>query len=65
MIFALAGAIFGLGGALAVHYLRHEEISFRGAMLQSLGKMLAINMGIGLAFPRLIDNWCAFHLCTP
>jgi hypothetical protein len=64
MIFALAGAIFGLGGALAVYYLRHKEVSSRGAMLQSLGSMLAINMGIGLAFPRLIDNWCAFHFCT-
>ena len=64
MISAIAGAISGLGSALVVYYLRHEEISLRGAMLQSLGKMLAINMGIGLAFPGLIDNWCAFHLCT-
>ena len=56
----LAGAIFGLGGALAVYCARHRELmGKRGdAVLQSLGQSLLLNMAIGLTSPR-VDQWCA------
>jgi hypothetical protein len=59
-----AGAIFGLGGALAVYAARHRKLmGSRGdAILQSLGQSLALNLAIGLTTPR-IDQWCEF-LCT-
>lgn len=52
------GAIFGLGGALAVYCARHKEIlgSQSDAILQSLGQSLVLNVVIGLSNAR-IDQW--------
>ncbi|BDA42210.1 RHOMBOID-like protein 10, chloroplastic [Coccomyxa sp. Obi] len=53
-----SGAIFGLGGALAVYAARHRKLmGSRGdAILQSLGQSLILNLAIGLTTPR-IDQW--------
>lgn len=61
-----AGAIFGLGGALAVYAARHRKLmGSRGdAILQSLGQSLALNLAIGLTTPR-IDQWCECLCTTP
>jgi hypothetical protein len=58
---SLAGAIFGLGGALAVYAARHRNLmgGRSDAILNSLGQSLALNVAIGLTSPR-IDQWCAF-----
>ena len=55
-----AGAIFGLGGALAVYAARHRKIlpgKSGDNLLRSLGQTLAINVVYGLTSPR-IDQWC-------
>ena len=57
---ACAGAIFGLGGALAVYAARHRKImpgKSGDNLLRSLGQTLAINVVYGLTSPR-IDQWC-------
>ncbi|EIE20693.1 rhomboid-domain-containing protein [Coccomyxa subellipsoidea C-169] len=56
-----SGAIFGLGGALAVYAARHRKLmGSRGdAILSSLGQSLALNVAIGLTTPR-IDQWGHF-----
>lgn len=53
-----AGAIFGLGGALAVYFARNKEVYGRQseAVLRQLGRTLLINVVYGLTNPR-IDNW--------
>ena len=45
----VAGAIFGLGGALAVYCARHRELmgTQSDAILRSLGQSLALNIAIG------------------
>ena len=54
----VAGAIFGLGGALAVYCARHRELmgSQSDAILRSLGQSLALNIAIGFSTPQ-IDQW--------
>lgn len=53
-----SGAIFGIGGALAVFCYRHKEFFGSGgdAVLKSLGQNLAMNVVYGLVAPN-IDNW--------
>ncbi len=53
-----AGAIFGLGGALAVYCARHRELmgTQSDAILRSLGQSLALNIAIGFSTPQ-IDQW--------
>ena len=54
----VAGAIFGLGGALAVYCARHRELmgTQSDAILRSLGQSLALNIAIGFSTPQ-IDQW--------
>ncbi|CAL5219996.1 g1938 [Coccomyxa viridis] len=56
-----SGAIFGLGGALAVYCARHRELmgSQSDAILRSLGQSLALNIAIGFSTPQ-IDQWGHF-----
>ena len=53
-----SGAIFGLMGCLAVFVLRHrQQLGRRGdAQLQSIGRVLMMNLVLGMVFPG-IDNW--------
>lgn len=53
-----SGAVFGIGGALAVFFYRHREFFGRNsdAVLKNLGQNLAMNMIYGLVAPN-IDNW--------
>lgn len=53
-----AGAIFGLGGALAVYCARHRDLmgSTSDAILRQLGQALALNIAIGFTTPQ-IDQW--------
>ena len=53
-----AGAIFGLGGALAVFVYRHKGIFGKNGevILKSLGQSLAINVFYGLVAAN-VDNW--------
>eukprot|EP00873_Tetraselmis_striata_P037345 jgi/Tetstr1/457609/TSEL_044176.t1 len=53
-----SGAIFGLGGALAVFFYRHKELLGRRSdyVLQQLGTTLAMNLMFGLMMHN-IDNW--------
>lgn len=53
-----SGAIFGLGGALAVFFYRHKKYFGRAsdAVLASLGQSLAINVAMGLVTAN-VDNW--------
>lgn len=53
-----SGAIFGIGGALAVFCYRHKEFFGSGgdAVLKSLGQNLAMNVVYGLVATN-IDNW--------
>lgn len=53
-----SGAIFGIGGALAVFCYRHKEFFGGGgdAVLKSLGQNLAMNVVYGLVATN-IDNW--------
>ena len=62
-VLSYAGAIFGLGGALAVYAARHRNLmgTRSDAILNSLGQSLALNVAIGLTSPR-IDQWCAAAL---
>lgn len=55
---ACPGAIFGIGGALAVFCYRHKEFFGSGgdAVLKRLGQNLAMNVVYGLVAPN-IDNW--------
>lgn len=55
----VAGAVFGVGGALAVFFYRHKGYFGKtsDAVLQSLGQSLVINLGYGL-MSRSVDNWC-------
>lgn len=56
---ANTGAVFGVGGALAVFFYRHKGYFGKtsDAVLQSLGQSLVINLGYGLV-SRSVDNWC-------
>ncbi len=58
LVRACPGAIFGIGGALAVFCYRHKEFFGSGgdAVLKSLGQNLAMNVVYGLVAPN-IDNW--------
>lgn len=53
-----AGALFGLGAALALFYWRHKHLlkGYSESVLRSLGITLAINFGYSLLV-RNIDNW--------
>eukprot|EP00963_Diacronema_lutheri_P006765 scaffold598_cov318-Pavlova_lutheri.AAC.3 len=53
-----SGAIFGLMGCLAVFVMRHrEQLGRRGeAQLQSIGRVLMMNLVLGMVSPG-IDNW--------
>lgn len=53
-----SGAIFGLGGALAVFFVRHRSYFGKAsdAVLASLGQSLAINVVMGLVTAN-VDNW--------
>eukprot|EP00983_Pelagomonas_calceolata_P080723 1155277-Pelagomonas_calceolata.AAC.5 len=53
-----AGALFGLGAALALFYWRHKHLlkGYSDKVLRSLGITLAINLGYSLLV-RNIDNW--------
>eukprot|EP00208_Stichococcus_sp_RCC1054_P008445 CAMPEP_0206149880 /NCGR_PEP_ID=MMETSP1473-20131121/38009_1 /ASSEMBLY_ACC=CAM_ASM_001109 /TAXON_ID=1461547 /ORGANISM="Stichococcus sp, Strain RCC1054" /LENGTH=293 /DNA_ID=CAMNT_0053547363 /DNA_START=627 /DNA_END=1509 /DNA_ORIENTATION=- len=53
-----SGAIFGLGGALAMLLWRHRDRDrkFTSGMLKSLGRSLALNVVLGIAIPN-IDLW--------
>ena len=55
----VAGAIFGVGGAMAVFFYRHRGyFGERGdAILGQLGQALAINTVIGILTPQ-VDQWC-------
>ena len=53
------GAIFGVGGAMAVFFIRHRD-AFGPAsksILQSLAQSLLLNVAFGLTSSQ-IDNWC-------
>ena len=54
----MAGAIFGVGGAMAVFFYRHRGYfgEKSDAILGQLGQALAINTVIGLVTPR-VDQW--------
>eukprot|EP00884_Botryococcus_braunii_P021951 jgi/Botrbrau1/843/Bobra.0352s0037.1 len=53
-----SGAIFGLGGALAVYFQRNRSLFGKASdsVLQQLGQSLAVNVAMGLAV-RKVDNW--------
>ena len=53
-----SGAVFGVGGALAVYFYRNRELYGRKSdyMLKSLWQTLLFNLLYGFANPR-IDNW--------
>eukprot|EP00197_Chlamydomonas_leiostraca_P007864 CAMPEP_0202860592 /NCGR_PEP_ID=MMETSP1391-20130828/2243_1 /ASSEMBLY_ACC=CAM_ASM_000867 /TAXON_ID=1034604 /ORGANISM="Chlamydomonas leiostraca, Strain SAG 11-49" /LENGTH=299 /DNA_ID=CAMNT_0049539791 /DNA_START=224 /DNA_END=1123 /DNA_ORIENTATION=- len=53
-----SGALFGLGGALALFYWRHREVlgAHSDAMLRSLGITAAVNLAYSV-WARNIDNW--------
>jgi membrane associated rhomboid family serine protease len=53
-----SGAIFGVGGALAVFFYRHRSYfgSTSDAVLKALGQSLAINTAMGFAIAN-VDNW--------
>lgn len=55
---SLAGAIFGLGGAIALISYRNKQLYGKQSdvILQQLGRTLAINLVYGLTSPQ-IDNW--------
>ena len=57
-----AGAIFGIGGALAMFLYRHKDFFGQGSnhLLQQLGRTLALNVVYGLIMPN-VDNWYDFH----
>jgi membrane associated rhomboid family serine protease len=52
------GAIFGIGGALAVFFYRHRNYfgATSDAVLKALGQSLAINTAMGFAIAN-VDNW--------
>lgn len=52
------GAIFGIGGAVALFFYRHKTLfgSTSDHMLQSLCNSLVMNVVYGLTSSR-IDNW--------
>lgn len=53
-----SGAIFGLGGALAVFFWRHRDYFGKAsdAVLAQLGQSLAVNVVMGLVVSN-VDNW--------
>ncbi|KAL4426848.1 hypothetical protein ABPG77_006634 [Micractinium sp. CCAP 211/92] len=53
-----SGAIFGIGGALAMYFYRNKDIHGRRSeiVLRSLWQTLLMNILYGLSNPR-IDNW--------
>ena len=53
-----SGAIFGVGGALAVFFYRHKGYfgSTSDAVLKALGQSLAINVVMGFVVSN-VDNW--------
>lgn len=54
----ISGAIFGIGGALAVFFYRHRTYfgPTSDAVLKALGQSLAINTAMGFAVAN-VDNW--------
>lgn len=52
------GAIFGIGGALAVYFYRNRALFGKRSdiMLRQLWQTLLLNLMYGAANPR-IDNW--------
>lgn len=57
-LFYCIGAIFGIGGAIALFFYRHKTIfgSTSDQMLESLRNSLLMNVVYGLS-SRNIDNW--------
>jgi uridine nucleosidase len=53
-----SGAVFGLGGALAMYFYRNKELYGKRSdfILKQLWQTLLLNMAYGFANPR-IDNW--------
>lgn len=53
-----SGAVFGVGGALAVYFYRNKELYGKRAdfVLKQLWQTLLLNLVFGLTNPR-IDNW--------
>lgn len=54
----LPGAIFGLGGALAIFFYQNRNLYGERSdfVLRQLGQTLALNVVYGFVSPR-IDNW--------
>ncbi|KAK9822668.1 hypothetical protein WJX81_006503 [Elliptochloris bilobata] len=61
MAVGASGAIFGVGGAMAVFFYRHRGYfgESSDAILRQLGQALAINTVIGLTTPQ-VDQWAHF-----
>ena len=53
-----SGAIFGVGGALAVFFWRHRDYFGKASdqVLAQLGQSLALNVGMGFIVAN-VDNW--------
>lgn len=53
-----SGAIFGVGGALAVFFYRHRDYFGKASdqVLAQLGQSLALNVGMGFIVSN-VDNW--------
>ena len=53
-----SGAIFGVGGALAVFFWRHRDYFGKASdqVLNELGRSLALNVGMGFVVAN-VDNW--------
>lgn len=53
-----SGAIFGVGGALAVFFYRHRDYFGKASdqVLAQLGQSLALNVGLGFIVSN-VDNW--------
>lgn len=60
-----SGAIFGVGGALAVFFYRHRNYFGKASdqILRQLGQSLALNVGMGFIVSN-VDNWGEFFLKT-
>ena len=56
-----SGAIFGVGGALAVFFWRHRDYFGKASdqVLAQLGQSLALNVGMGFVVAN-VDNWGEF-----
>lgn len=58
-----SGAVFGLGGALAMYFYRNKELYGKRSdfILKQLWQTLLLNIAYGFANPR-IDNWYVFYI---